>query len=98
MLTTESPAAVRVACADDGSPRRLIWGVRRLTVIRKPIPWIGRRSWWELTRRAERGGTAAAILERDMWHVEARDVDTGEVLTLDLAVEEHGWEVADEHL
>ena len=61
-------------------------------------PWIGRRSWWELTRRAERGGTAAAIFERDMWHVETRDVDTGEVLTLDLAVEEHGWEVADEHL
>lgn len=31
MLTTQSPAAVRVACADDGSPRRLIWGGRRLT-------------------------------------------------------------------
>lgn len=97
MITTQTPAAVRVACADDGSPRRLIWGGRRLTVIQKPIPWIGRRSWWELTRRAERG-TTAAIFERDMWHVEARDVDTGEVLTLDLAVEEHGWEVADEHL
>lgn len=97
MPTAQTPTAVRVACADDGSPRRFIWGGRRVRVIGKPIPWIGRRPWWELTRRAERG-TVAATFERDMWHVEARDIDSGEVLTLDLAVEEHGWEVADEHL
>ena len=97
-MPTTAPAdiRVRVACADDGSPRRLIWGHRRLRVIGRPVQWFGRRPWWKTARRAE-PGTAGDLIERPMWQVQAQDVETGEILTLDLAREDAGWEVADEH-
>lgn len=82
---------------DTGAPSHIIWQDRRLKVISKPIPWFGRRAWWEDTRRAPKGSNAVQ-LETTMWQVEVQDIATKEIRTLDLHDGPTGWEVTQEHL
>ncbi|WP_300344625.1 DUF6504 family protein [Nesterenkonia sp.] len=67
-----------------GAPARLLWAGRRFTVIAKPIAWMDRISWWESSLRVP-AGSAAAVVERPMWQVQARAVEDGEILIFDLA-------------
>lgn len=66
-----------------GAPQRLIWAGRRFVVVAKPIAWVDRLSWWELSPRAPRG-QSLALLEQPMWQVQVQDVDHSELLIFDL--------------
>ncbi|GAA1119091.1 hypothetical protein [Nesterenkonia jeotgali] len=68
-----------------GAPERLVWGGRRFLVVAKPIPWVDRTVWWDLSPRVPVGG-AAQLLEQPMWQVQAKALDIGELLILNLAV------------
>lgn len=70
-----------------GAPERLVWGGRRFVVVTKPIPWVDRTAWWESSPRVPVGG-ASQLLEQPMWQVQAKALDTGELLIVDLAVSE----------
>ncbi|MDR2897065.1 MAG: hypothetical protein LBV30_10540 [Propionibacteriaceae bacterium] len=71
----------------DGLPDRLEWRSRHWLVSRRPMPWIDRMPWWV---------TAAVdgevhLGEQAMWRVQAIDPSSGDVVLMDLAVEEPGW-------
>lgn len=70
----------------DGSPEKFVWEGRRYIVVSRPIPWLERVPWWEQPSRTAPGTDDAAVVERRMWQVEAKALDTGEILTLDLAI------------
>lgn len=68
-----------------GAPERLVWGGQRLLVVAKPIGWVDRRPWWEHSPRVP-AGEADQLLEQQMWQVQVKAMDTGELLIVDLAV------------
>lgn len=79
----------RVWTTEWGAPTKFIYDGRRLAVCARPIYWVGRReqNWWTAVRRLpEQGGSA--LLERRMYRVDAKDVDTGEILSFDLELSE----------
>ncbi|MDR0847530.1 MAG: hypothetical protein LBN10_00570 [Propionibacteriaceae bacterium] len=66
-----------------GAPQRLEWGGCKFVVSAKPVAWIDRVPWWQLSTRAPNGSTGA-LLERLTWRVQAMSIDDGQTLTLDL--------------
>lgn len=76
--------AATVWTTASGAPERLIWAERRFLVIAKPIYWVDRLRWWESSPRVPAGG-GHSLLERPMWQVQVKALDTGEILILDLA-------------
>lgn len=84
--TTAACATATVWTTAHGAPERLIWGGKRFIVVSKPIPWVDRSSWWDHSPRVPAGQTAADVLERQMWQVQIKSLETGEMLIVDLAV------------
>ncbi|MDO5493596.1 MAG: DUF6504 family protein [Nesterenkonia sp.] len=85
--TTTGHELATVWTTATGAPERLLWASRRFVVVARPIPWIDRISWWEHSPRVP-AGEAAQVLERQMWQVQVRALDTGELLIVDLSVAE----------
>lgn len=85
--TTTGHESATVRTTATGAPERLTWDGRCFVVVARPIPWIDRISWWEHAPRVP-VGEAAQVLERQMWQVQIRAQDTGELLIVDLAVTE----------
>ncbi|NDK32442.1 hypothetical protein [Nesterenkonia haasae] len=51
-----------------------------MKVVEPPIYWVGRREpWWENLRRLPETD-AVELLERHMWRITARGIDTRETL------------------
>ncbi|MGO1851902.1 MAG: DUF6504 family protein [Microbacteriaceae bacterium] len=65
----------------NGAPARFIWHGRRYLVHARPVPWVDRVRWWLPDERHVDGP-----VEQRMWQVQAREVDSGELLIFDLAV------------
>lgn len=68
---------------ETGAPERLAWRGRRFDVSAKPLPWIDRVPWWQSSPRVPSGGSGA-LLEQEMWQVQATAAD-GQILIFDLA-------------
>lgn len=88
-MTTRSGLGGQVATVwstPGGAPERFVWEGRRYVVVSRPIPWLERVPWWEQPAGTTPRTDGAPVVERRMWQVEARALDTGEILTLDLAV------------
>jgi hypothetical protein len=75
-----------------GVPRKLEWRNRRFVVSTKPVPWVNRVPWWQLTNRAPSNG-ADVLAEQQMWQVQVLAVDNGQVFTLDLLTANGEWRV-----
>ena len=93
-MSGERRITAEVWTSDDGAPVKFIYRGRRFTVISRPVHWIGRRDrWWEGLRRIPQQNVTE-LLERDMFQVEAQDIDDGEVLHFDLeSTEGREWPV-----
>lgn len=88
-MTTRSGLDGQVATVrttPGGAPERFVWEGHRYVVVSRPIPWLERVPWWDQPISASSESGSTAVVERRMWQVEARDLDTGEILTLDLAI------------
>ncbi|MCT1608063.1 hypothetical protein M3B43_12250 [Nesterenkonia massiliensis] len=83
-----SSERAQVWTTERGAPEKLIFRGQRMKVVHRPIYWVGRREpWWQNLRRLPETD-AVALLERHMWQITAKDIDTGEILTLDVEVTE----------
>lgn len=84
--TMVNERAATVWTTPDGAPQRFVWQQRRFVVCAKPIPWIDRVPWWETSARVPVHG--GAMVEQSMWQVQAKALDNGELLIVDLAASE----------
>jgi hypothetical protein len=73
-MNIEEP--VNVELSDDGAPVRFLWRGVVYGVTSAPERWFARRSWWQLDGRAPRG-TGAALIEQEMWRVDALPLTPG---------------------
>jgi hypothetical protein len=101
--------AVTVWMSKNGTPRRLEWRGRDFAVCARPVRWVDRVPWWQVSGRAP-AGDADGLVERQCWRVQAiptghetphddsdsvfsARVDSGQVLILDLTVDDGWWRV-----
>ncbi len=71
----------------DGRPRRFEWRGRSWLVCGHPASWIDQAPWW--VTAAQPGTTPTP--QQKMWRVTGLNTSSGEVVTVDLAVEEANW-------
>ena len=73
-INIEEPVTVELS--DDGSPLRFEWRGVHYGVISAPERWFARRPWWLLDDRASLG-TGGALIDREMWRVDAVPLTAG---------------------
>ncbi|WP_137802237.1 DUF6504 family protein [Kocuria sp. 2SI] len=86
-MTAKTATGAQVATVwrtPDGAPTTFMWDGRRFVVRSRPIPWVERIPWWEPADRAPKN-TEPLVVERNMWQVQAKALDNGELLIIDLA-------------